>query len=155
MFQSPQYHHSHTSIPKAQNMQPPGDIITESTTQTAIGSQTTLQGTGKEYKYSNADILAHYVVPVLEKGVKSALTEPVSQWTKFRVWYNPYRQVRIHSYLLISNTLLRDPSLALHHCVSRKYYRSGTRFYWLLSLCKQECLCLCLGKHTCSGFRSQ
>ena len=55
-------------------MQALGDIITESATQTVIGSQTTLQDTRKGYTYSNADILAHYVVPVLEKGVKSALT---------------------------------------------------------------------------------
>jgi hypothetical protein len=41
--------------------------------------------------------LASYAVPVLEKGVKSALTKPVTRWTKFRVWYNPYRQVKSSS----------------------------------------------------------
>lgn len=37
--------------------------------------------------------LAHYVVPVLEKGVKTALEKPTSPWVRFRVWYNPYRMV--------------------------------------------------------------
>jgi hypothetical protein len=135
-------------------MHPQRDIMMGSAQPTLIGSQSSLKDAEKGYTHSNPDISAHYVVPLLDKGVKSALTKPVSQWTKFRVWYNPYRQVRIHSYSFISNTMLRDPSLALHHCVSRKYYRSGTRFYWLLSLCKQEFLRLCLGKYTCSGFRS-
>jgi hypothetical protein len=151
MFQPSQYHKPHTNAQKARNMQALGDILTESATQTVVGSHTTLQDTREGYTYSKADLLAHYVVPVLEKGVKSALTEPVSQWTKFRVWYNPYRKVCIHSYLF---TLLISPSLALHHYVSRKYHRSDTRFYWLLSLCEQEFICLCLGKHTCGGFRS-
>ena len=39
------------------------------------------------------DSLARYVVPVLEKGVKTALAAPPSYFTRFRVWYNPYRQV--------------------------------------------------------------
>ena len=38
--------------------------------------------------------LATYVVPVLEKGVKTALKKPTSGWVRFRVWYNPYRMVR-------------------------------------------------------------
>lgn len=44
---------------------------------------------------SSRDVLAEYIVPVLDKGAKSALTRPVSRWTKFRVWYNPYRQVSV------------------------------------------------------------
>lgn len=45
--------------------------------------------------YSTAALRpGEYPVPVLEKGVKTALTKPISPWTKFRVWYNPYRQVR-------------------------------------------------------------
>ena len=38
--------------------------------------------------------LTHYVVPVLDKGVKTALKQPTSSWVRFRVWYNPYRTVR-------------------------------------------------------------
>lgn len=34
-----------------------------------------------------------YSVPVLGQGIKTALTQPVSRFTKYRVWYNPYRQV--------------------------------------------------------------
>ena len=37
--------------------------------------------------------LEHYLAPVLHKGVKTALRQPVGRWTKFRVWYNLYRQV--------------------------------------------------------------
>ncbi|EKM53357.1 uncharacterized protein PHACADRAFT_259674 [Phanerochaete carnosa HHB-10118-sp] len=35
--------------------------------------------------------LARYLVPTLEKGRKNALLKKPSLWTKFRVWYNPYR----------------------------------------------------------------
>ena len=38
--------------------------------------------------------LAKYVVPVLEKGVKTALSKPTSPWIRARIWYNPYRMVR-------------------------------------------------------------
>ena len=37
--------------------------------------------------------LATYIVPVLDKGVKTALSKPSSPWTLFRIWYNPYRMV--------------------------------------------------------------
>lgn len=39
------------------------------------------------------DPLANYEIPMLPKGVKKALSQPVSRWNCFRVWYNPYRQV--------------------------------------------------------------
>ncbi len=39
--------------------------------------------------------LANYLVPALEKGVKNARVKPVSRWIQFRVWYNPYRIVRV------------------------------------------------------------
>lgn len=42
---------------------------------------------------SDEKALARYTVPVLEKGVKTALLQPVSPFTRFRVWYNPYRMV--------------------------------------------------------------
>lgn len=38
--------------------------------------------------------LAKYLVPALEKGQKNARLKPVSNWIKFRVWYNPYRMAR-------------------------------------------------------------
>ncbi|KAJ3524798.1 hypothetical protein NM688_g8500 [Phlebia brevispora] len=44
--------------------------------------------------------LARYVVPVLEKGVKTALKEPTSPWVRFRVWYNPYRMLFTLSFTL-------------------------------------------------------
>jgi len=44
--------------------------------------------------YSSGDLLpGEYAVPVLGQGVKSALTKPVARATKWRVWYNPYRQL--------------------------------------------------------------
>lgn len=42
--------------------------------------------------------LAQYLVPTLQKGVKTARTKPASNWIKFRVWYNPYRMVRVLDY---------------------------------------------------------
>ena len=45
-------------------------------------------------------VLARYIVPVLEKGVKTALAKPASRLTRFRVWYNPYRMVSLLSVLL-------------------------------------------------------
>ena len=42
--------------------------------------------------------LGTYVVPVLEKGVKTALSKPSSPWTIFRIWYNPYRLVSLDRY---------------------------------------------------------
>lgn len=51
---------------------------------------------GDQYELDQAEAaLAHYVVPVLEKGVKTALAKPTSPWVRFRVWYNPYRMVRL------------------------------------------------------------
>ena len=49
--------------------------------------------------------LAHYVVPVLEKGVKTALSKPTSPWVRFRVWYNPYRMVSLTSSRMSHSTL--------------------------------------------------
>ena len=48
--------------------------------------------------------LASYVVPVLDKGVKTALAKPASRLTRFRVWYNPYRMVST-----LSRCWNRDP----------------------------------------------
>ena len=45
--------------------------------------------------------LARYVVPTLAKGVKTALSKPPNVFTRFRVWYNPYRMVRTRMPLLI------------------------------------------------------
>ena len=46
----------------------------------------------KAYDSNNIDApLAAYVVPVLEKGVKTALRHRVAPWVQFRVWYTPYR----------------------------------------------------------------
>ncbi|THH01227.1 hypothetical protein EW026_g1464 [Hermanssonia centrifuga] len=45
-----------------------------------------------EYAFDDDEkALAQYIVPVLEKGVKTALANPPSYFTRFRVWYNPYR----------------------------------------------------------------
>lgn len=41
--------------------------------------------------------LARYLVPALEKGQKNARLKPPSLWIRFRVWYNPYRMVRLAS----------------------------------------------------------
>ena len=50
--------------------------------------------------------LANYVVPVLQEGVKTALSTPPSKWTRFRIWYNHYRQVRPHqSHLYHANLI--------------------------------------------------
>ena len=46
---------------------------------------------------TNDSTLATYIVPVLDKGVKTALRRPSSRWVRFRVWYNPYRMVRATS----------------------------------------------------------
>lgn len=44
--------------------------------------------------YASAELLpGEYQVPVLDPGIKSALTKPVARATEARVWYNPYRQV--------------------------------------------------------------
>lgn len=42
---------------------------------------------------STTEDLQRYVVPTLPKGVKTALTQPAGRWTKFRIWYNTYRQL--------------------------------------------------------------
>lgn len=42
---------------------------------------------------STTEDLQRYVVPTLPKGVKNALTQPAGRWTKFRIWYNTYRQL--------------------------------------------------------------
>ena len=48
--------------------------------------------------------LAHYIVPALEKGVKTARLSQ-SWWIRFRVWYNPYRMVStLHSLTRILNS---------------------------------------------------
>jgi hypothetical protein len=39
--------------------------------------------------------LANYVVPALAKGQKNARLKPPTYWTRFRVWYNPYRMVGV------------------------------------------------------------
>ena len=52
-------------------------------------------GKSKRLDIEQGNPLANYVVPVLPKDVKTALTTPPSKWTQFRVWYNPYRQVRL------------------------------------------------------------
>ena len=52
--------------------------------------------------------LAHYVVPVLEKGVKTALSKPTSPWVRFRVWYNPYRMVSSISICITDSALTSD-----------------------------------------------
>ena len=54
--------------------------------------------------------LARYIVPVLEKGVKTALARPSSRLTRFRIWYNPYRMVSatiliLHAPYLMSSLL--------------------------------------------------
>ena len=38
--------------------------------------------------------LANYIVPTLQKGVKTIRKKPAGPWLKFRIWYNPYRMVR-------------------------------------------------------------
>ena len=53
--------------------------------------------------------LADYVVPVLQKGVKSALLAPPSKWTRFRIWYNIYRQVCPHQSSLCHANLIPSP----------------------------------------------
>ena len=45
---------------------------------------------------TNGASLTSYVVPVLDKGVKTALKKPTSPWVRFRVWYNPYRMVNAY-----------------------------------------------------------
>jgi hypothetical protein len=39
--------------------------------------------------------LANYLVPALAKGQKNARLKPPTYWTRFRVWYNPYRMVSV------------------------------------------------------------
>lgn len=56
---------------------------------------------------SNALKQGEYPVPVLEKGIKSALTQPVSSMTKARIWYNPYRQVRFQLVVDVNWMLMR------------------------------------------------
>jgi hypothetical protein len=84
------------------------NLISESTVPTAVATpveskagsanaslyEKSIDLTEKGESDNDGQNIAAYVVPVLDKGVKSALTKPVSRWTKFRVWYNPYRQVR-------------------------------------------------------------
>lgn len=67
-------------------------------------------------------VLSNYAVPVLEKGVKTALKGPTSPWVRFRVWYNPYRLVRrvVHrSYIRATDRQIRHPAL---HADSRAQY---------------------------------
>ena len=52
------------------------------------------------------DSLADYVVPVLQEGVKTALSAPPSKWTRFRIWYNLYRQVCLHQSSLCHSDLI-------------------------------------------------
>lgn len=71
--------------------------------------------------------LSTYVVPVLEKGVKTALQAPVSPWTRFRIWYNPYRMV---STFVASSSVVHLLSLltivALHAVLYSKYGRAAS-----------------------------
>lgn len=53
--------------------------------------------------------LANYVVPVLQEGVKTALSVPPSKWTRFRIWYNLYRQVCPHQSSLCHANLIPSP----------------------------------------------
>ncbi len=51
-----------------------------------------------EYAFDDDEkALAQYIVPVLEQGVKTALANPPSYFTRFRVWYNPYRLVSMRT----------------------------------------------------------
>jgi len=50
--------------------------------------------------------LSNYVVPVLQEGVKTALSAPPSTWTRFRIWYNLYRQVRIPQFRMYYSNLI-------------------------------------------------
>ncbi len=49
----------------------------------------------EDYLENDAQGLTHYVVPVLEKGVKTVRKEPPSAFIRFRIWYNPYRMVSV------------------------------------------------------------
>ena len=57
--------------------------------------------------------LAHYIVPALEKGVKTARLSQ-SWWIRFRVWYNPYRMVSGHALFSrpSSNTCVQNFTVA-------------------------------------------
>ncbi|KAJ3536261.1 hypothetical protein NM688_g6862 [Phlebia brevispora] len=47
----------------------------------------------KAESFDDNKSLASYIVPTLPKGVKTALSKPPSYFTRFRVWYNPYRMM--------------------------------------------------------------
>lgn len=55
---------------------------------------------------SDEKALARYVVPVLDKGVKTALAKPTSPWIRFRIWYNPYRMVSLFCCSCITTSIL-------------------------------------------------
>ncbi|KIM29823.1 hypothetical protein M408DRAFT_67200 [Serendipita vermifera MAFF 305830] len=79
-------------------------LSTESNTPTAISSLVSLAETPTNAEKGHpTDSFAHYEIPILPVGVKSALSSPVGQITKFRVWYNPYRQ--LFTLILIANSV--------------------------------------------------
>ncbi|PSR79921.1 hypothetical protein PHLCEN_2v6822 [Hermanssonia centrifuga] len=54
----------------------------------------------EDYLENDAQGLTHYVVPVLEKGVKTVRKEPPSAFIRFRIWYNPYRMLFTLTFLI-------------------------------------------------------
>ena len=64
-----------------------------------------------------ADPLANYIMPVLPKDTKTAFSAPPSPWTRFRIWYNPYRQVRPHQYQCSLSRSLNPTPFFDHSCV--------------------------------------
>lgn len=77
-------------------------------------------------KCDDERLLINYVVPVLEKGVKTALQKPTSPWVRFRIWFNPYRMV---SHTVLARVTYHEPDtifVALHVHIHPQYGRHRT-----------------------------
>jgi hypothetical protein len=146
---------------------PEHDLVIESEPATAVVSPTDSKvgsarvsvyeksfDSEKGDEFSDEHSLAAYVVPVLDKGVKSALTAPISRWTKFRIWYNPYRQVSLSRRFGPVENFSLSRQIAFHLCACFELGRHCGGCLWALPLCYQAHSRRCPGQCSRCCFHS-